>query len=60
MQASTESGSIAPASIRLFREPAWVLNISAGGQCHSGIVVVRAAPLTYPDRLYLLPGRKGL
>jgi uncharacterized protein DUF1854 len=37
-------------SIRLYREPDWVLNMSVGGHQYSNIVVVRAAPLTSPDQ----------
>ena len=37
-------------TIRLYREPDWILNMSIGGRHHTDIVVVRAAPLSCPDR----------
>src|SRR5258708_31698557 len=49
MDFATGRGNVDPATIRLFREPDWILNMSVGGQRHSDIVVVRAAPLTDPD-----------
>src|SRR5260370_33882171 len=50
MDFATGRGNVDPAIIRLYREPDWVLNMSVGGQRQSDVVVVRAAPLTYPDR----------
>ena len=50
MDFATGTDNVVPATIRLYREPDWILNMSVGGQRHSDIVVVRAAPLTYPDR----------
>jgi hypothetical protein len=38
-----------PASIRIYREPDWVLNMTVEGKRYSNIIVVRAAPLTDPD-----------
>ncbi|SRR5712692_3689087 len=49
MNLSTGRDNADPATIRLYREPDWILNMSVGGQHHSRIVVFRAAPLTYPD-----------
>ena len=49
MNFATGRDNMSPASIRLYREPDWVLKMSVGGQLHSDIVVVRAAPLTYTD-----------
>jgi Domain of unknown function (DUF1854) len=42
--------TIDPSAIRLFREPEWVLCLIIDGCRYSGVVVVRAAPLTSPDR----------
>src|SRR5229473_1912178 len=50
MDFKTGGDNVDPATIRLYREPDWILNMSVGGQRHSDVVVVRAAPLTYPDR----------
>src|SRR5260370_99360 len=50
MDFATGRDNVDPATIRLYREPEWVLNVSVGGQQHSDVVVVRAAPLTYADR----------
>jgi hypothetical protein len=50
MDVSEERHSVAPSAIRLYREPEWVLNVSVCGHPYADIRVVRAAPLTCPDR----------
>jgi hypothetical protein len=49
MDFATGRYNVDAVTIRLYREPDWILNMSVGGQRHSDVVVVRAAPLTYPD-----------
>src|SRR5216683_3723803 len=49
MDFATGTDNVDPATIRLYREPDWILNMSIGGQRYSDIVAVRASPLTYPD-----------
>src|SRR5260370_10952327 len=49
MNSATGVDNVAPATIRLYREPEWILNMTIGGQRYSEVVAVRAAPLTYPD-----------
>jgi hypothetical protein len=50
MEFAGGNNGVAPASIRLYREPEWVLNLTVDGHRYADIVVVRAAPLTDPDR----------
>ena len=49
----------APSRIRLYREQDWVLNISVDGEYHSNVLVVRAAPLTQPDRYVCFMDQNG-
>ncbi len=47
----THPGKVDAAQIRLFREPPWTLRLSIDGdRSYLKVKVVRAAPLSYPDR----------
>jgi hypothetical protein len=55
----THPEKVEPAGLRLFREPAWVLRLTIGeDRSYLKVKVVRAAPLSHPDRyISLLDGK---
>jgi len=49
MNFAAGSNNVDAATIRLYRDPEWILNMRILGHHYSDIVVVRAAPLSYPN-----------
>ena len=50
---------VSPGDIRLFKEPAWQLRLTIeGDRSYLRVKVVRAAPLTQPDRYYCFLDQK--
>lgn len=47
--------NVDPATVRLFKEPEWILRLTIeGDRSYLRVKVVRAAPLTQPDRYYCI------
>ena len=55
MKAMAHPESVEPGKIRLFKEPQWILRMTIeGDRSYTRVKVVRAAPLTEPDRYFCI------
>jgi hypothetical protein len=59
MKSASENYRTDAASVRIYREPEWVLNASVRGKSYSNIVAVRAAPLSNPEHYICLLDANG-